>query len=66
MTQVIKLGIENILCESDYRHGDGTWPDTQKVIDRVLGALPVEEIRMITHENVAKLYRFPLPAKIVP
>jgi len=36
------------------------------VIERVLGALPVEEIRMITHANAAKLYRHPLPAKIVP
>lgn len=66
MTQVIKPGIENIQCESGYPQGDGTWPDTQKAIDRVLGALPVEEIRMITHENATKLYRFPLPAKIVP
>ena len=61
-----RIGVENILFESDYPHGDGTWPDTQKVIERVLGALPVEEIRMITHANAAKLYRHPLPAKIVP
>ena len=61
-----RIGVENILFESDYPHGDGTWPDTQHVIERVLGSLPVEEIRMITHANAAKLYRHPLPAKIVP
>jgi predicted TIM-barrel fold metal-dependent hydrolase len=56
------IGVENILCESDYPHGDGTWPDTQAVLERMLRGLPVEEIRLMTHENAAKLYRHPLPA----
>jgi predicted TIM-barrel fold metal-dependent hydrolase len=61
-----RIGVENILFESDYPHGDGTWPDTQAVIERVLGALPLEEIRLITHANAAKLYRHPLPAVVLP
>jgi predicted TIM-barrel fold metal-dependent hydrolase len=61
-----RIGVENILFESDYPHGDGTWPDTQAVIERVLGTLPVEEIRQITHGNAAKLYRHPLPAVVLP
>jgi len=60
------IGVENILFESDYPHGDGTWPDTQKVIEQTIGHLPVEEIRMITHENASKLYRHPLPDVRVP
>ena len=60
------IGVENILFESDYPHGDGTWPDTQHVIENVIGDLPVEEIRMITHENAAKLYRHPLPKVCIP
>ena len=60
------IGVENILFESDYPHGDGTWPDTQKVIHKVLGDLPVEEIRMITHENAAALYGHPLPEVCLP
>jgi hypothetical protein len=35
-------------------------------MEKVLGDLPVEEIRMITHGNAAKLYRHPLPAKTLP
>ena len=58
--------MENILCESDYPHGDGTWPDTQQVMDDLLRDLPIEEQRMITHENAAKLYRHPLPAVCKP
>ena len=60
------IGVENILFESDYPHGDGTWPDTQQVIADVLGDLPVEEVRAITHENAARLYRHPLPEVCVP
>ena len=60
------IGVENILFESDYPHGDGTWPDTQHVIDKILGDLPVDEIRKITHENAARLYHHPLPETIVP
>jgi predicted TIM-barrel fold metal-dependent hydrolase len=60
------IGVDNILFESDYPHGDGTWPDTQKVIDNVLGSLPVEEIRKITHENAAHVYRHKLPKVCIP
>ena len=60
------IGVENILFESDYPHGDGTWPDTQSVMKSVLGGLDDAEIRMITHENAAKLYRHPLPEVRLP
>ena len=60
------VGVENIIFESDYPHGDGTWPDTQPVLHELIKDLPVEEQRMIAHENAAKLYRVPLPDTIVP
>ena len=28
-----RIGIDHIMVETDYPHGDGTWPDTQLVID---------------------------------
>ena len=60
------IGVENILFESDYPHGDGTWPDTQIVMEKVLAGLPDDEIRMISHENAAKLYKHPLPEVCLP
>ncbi len=60
------IGVENILVESDYPHGDGTWPDTQEVLAKLLRGVPDDEIRMMTHENAAKLYRHPLPEKCLP
>ncbi len=60
------IGVENILLESDYPHGDSTWPDSQAVIERFYGDFPVDEIRMMTHQNAAKLYRQPLPDVCLP
>jgi len=60
------IGVENIMVEVDYPHGDGTWPDTQTVIEECWGHIPVEELRMMTHENAAALYRHPLPEHPLP
>ncbi len=60
------IGVENIMCESDYPHGDGTWPDTQPVIHELVKDLSVEHQRMLTHENACKLYRLPLPENRLP
>ena len=56
------IGVENICFETDYPHGDGTWPDTQALVEKVYGdVLSPEEMAMITHENAAALFRHPLP-----
>ncbi len=55
------IGVERIMVESDYPHADSTWPDTQMVIERNFGHLPDNEVRMMTHENAAKLFCHPLP-----
>jgi len=60
------IGVDNIMVEVDYPHGDGTWPDTQKVIEKYWGHLPVEELRKMTHLNAARLYRHPLPDVTLP
>ena len=49
------------MFETDYPHGDGTWPDTQDVFEQFYGALPADEIAKISHENAAALFRHPLP-----
>src|SRR5262252_6716168 len=48
------VGVDHITFESDYPHGDGTWPDTQHVFGEVFGSLPSDEVAMISHENAAK------------
>jgi predicted TIM-barrel fold metal-dependent hydrolase len=56
-----RIGIDHIMVEVDYPHGDSTWPDTQEVIRRCWGHLPADELRKLTHENAAALFRWPLP-----
>ncbi|WP_067899561.1 amidohydrolase family protein [Nocardia vaccinii] len=55
------IGIDNIMAEVDYPHGDSTWPDSQSHFVSILDKYPVEDIRKITHENAARVFRHPLP-----
>ncbi|MFK7897351.1 MAG: amidohydrolase family protein [Myxococcota bacterium] len=61
-----RIGVENILFETDYPHGDGTWPDSQDLVTEVWGHIPNNELRMMCSENAAKLYRHPLPKVVLP
>ncbi|HQV58201.1 MAG TPA: amidohydrolase family protein, partial [Ilumatobacteraceae bacterium] len=61
-----RIGIDNIMVETDYPHGDGTWPTTQDLIADVWGHLPDDELRKICCENAASLYRHPLPENVKP
>jgi predicted TIM-barrel fold metal-dependent hydrolase len=59
-----RIGIENILLESDYPHCDSTWPDTQTTIHTEIGGLPAADIRRITWQNAAELYRHDVPLAV--
>lgn len=61
-----RIGVDHIMIESDYPHADSTWPDTQSFVRKRLGGLPVEELRKVTHENAASLFRHPLPPVCLP
>jgi predicted TIM-barrel fold metal-dependent hydrolase len=61
-----RIGVENIMVEVDYPHGDSTWPDTQKVIAQCWGHLPATELRAMCSGNAAALYRHPLPPSVLP
>jgi len=56
-----RIGIDHIMVEVDYPHGDSTWPDTQDVIEHYWGHLPVEDLRKLCYANAADLFRWPLP-----
>jgi len=56
-----RIGIDHIMVEVDYPHGDSTWPDTQDVIEHYWGHLPVEDLRKLCYANSADLFRWPLP-----
>ncbi|WP_037570317.1 amidohydrolase family protein [Phaeacidiphilus oryzae] len=60
------IGVDNIMLETDYPHGDGTWPHTQDVLDRYWKDIPPAELRQMCSLNAARLYRHPLPPVVLP
>ena len=58
-----RIGVDHIMVESDYPHADSSWPDTQAVVDAVMGGLPEDERRAMAAGNAARLFRHPLPER---
>lgn len=56
-----RIGTDRIMLESDYPHGDSTWPDTQMVAGNLLSGLSKPVADAISHGNAARLFRHPLP-----
>jgi hypothetical protein len=54
-------GQDNCMWSNDYPHGNSTWPESKKYIDRDLGHLPVDVRRKLVCTNVAKLYDMEIP-----
>jgi predicted TIM-barrel fold metal-dependent hydrolase len=51
------IGVENVLFESDYPHGDTNWPDSLKVANKMTKHLTPEIARKVVWENGAKLFQ---------
>lgn len=56
-----QIGLDHIMIETDYPHGDSPWPECQALYHELYGGLPEEERRKILYENACALYRHPLP-----
>jgi predicted TIM-barrel fold metal-dependent hydrolase len=54
-----KIGVEQILFESDYPHSDTNWPHTRKLLDDSLAAVPDDEARLIVEGNARRIFNFP-------
>jgi hypothetical protein len=56
------VGEDRMMVESDYPHGDSTWPDTQALIrTETEGVVSASSTRKICFENAVDLYRHPPP-----
>ena len=54
-------GSDNCMWSNDYPHGNSTWPESRKYIERDLGHLPAEIRAKLLCTNVAKLYGMEIP-----
>jgi predicted TIM-barrel fold metal-dependent hydrolase len=57
-----KVGLDNIMFETDYPHQDGTWPGSVKAAREQFGYLDEVAIRKIARGNAIKLFGLPLEA----
>jgi predicted TIM-barrel fold metal-dependent hydrolase len=53
-----RIGIDNIMFESDYPHSDSNWPHTRKLLSEWLLDVPDDEARKIVELNARTLYNF--------
>ena len=51
-------GEDKVMWGSDYPHVDGSWPNSQKAIDRDMKKLSDTARRKVTRDNAGKLYGF--------
>ena len=52
------IGVSHIMWSSDYPHGDSTWPESQEMIDSIMGDVPAEERHAMLAGNAAEMYGF--------
>ncbi|NRA00002.1 MAG: amidohydrolase [Myxococcales bacterium] len=52
------IGQDNLMWSDDYPHLESCWPDSSKVIDRIMpeGSLPADERDQILYGNTARIY----------
>jgi len=54
-------GVEPLLWASDYPHPEGTFPESQAVVERIFEGVPEDEMLAIVGGNAARLYGVDLP-----
>ncbi|MEM9176899.1 MAG: amidohydrolase family protein, partial [Myxococcota bacterium] len=50
------VNLERVMWATDFPHGDGTYPDSRKIIDEITSKMSEEQIQSVVHDNAAKLY----------
>ena len=62
--QLPLVGFDNLTWGSDYPHGSSTWPNSLKVIDKIMpGVSQANRQKMLT-DNCARLYGLTVPASV--
>jgi predicted TIM-barrel fold metal-dependent hydrolase len=54
-----RIGVHQIMFESDYPHSDCNWPHTRKLLEESLADVPDDEARLIAEGNARRIFHFP-------
>ncbi len=58
LANIDAIGVDNVMCETDYPHSDSTWPNSIDVVKRQIGHLPPDVQYKVLRGNAERLYRF--------
>jgi predicted TIM-barrel fold metal-dependent hydrolase len=61
-----RVGVDNVLFETDYPHQDGTWPRSREAAAEQFGHLDPVSIEKIARGNAIKLFGLDLPPLALP
>ncbi len=51
-----QIGVDNVMFETDYPHGDSTWPDCQTVAEQETQGLSPEDVEKVVRGNARRLF----------
>jgi predicted TIM-barrel fold metal-dependent hydrolase len=51
-----RVGIDQVMFETDYPHQDGTFPNSRRVAEEIFGHLPQDRVDKIARENAIRLF----------
>jgi predicted TIM-barrel fold metal-dependent hydrolase len=57
-----RIGVSQILWESDYPHADSAWPHSRELLAARVHGIPDAEVRQMVETNAAELFRVALGA----
>lgn len=50
-----RIGIEQLVFETDYPHQDSTWPHTERVVQEIASRVPPDELEMLVRSNAIRM-----------
>ncbi len=60
-----RIGVDRIMVETDYPHADSSWPNTQETLRKALHGVSASDVRKMTWENAARLFRFDVSQSVI-
>ena len=61
VASIEKIGVDNVMIETDYPHTDSTWPNCIEVAHKELAGLSDEVKRKVMQTNASRVFNFALP-----
>jgi predicted TIM-barrel fold metal-dependent hydrolase len=59
LANIDRIGVDNIMFESDYPHSDSNWPHAREMLAKSLADVPDAVASKIAEENARRVYNFP-------